>query len=61
MSWDDYRLGKEYIGETIDKGFGYSQNFITLPENQVYDSGYGFFISLHQMRIFLCRMIIKWN
>lgn len=45
MSWDDYRLGKEYIGETIDKGFGYSQNFITLPENQVYDSGYGFFIS----------------
>ena len=43
MSWDDYRLGKEYIGETIDKGFGYSQNFITLPENQVYDSGYGFF------------------
>ena len=45
MSWDDYRLGKEYIGETIDQGFGYSQNFITLPENHVYDSGYGFFIS----------------
>lgn len=48
MSWDAFEISEALIGEAIKSGEGYyarERQFITLPENTVYEAGYGFYMS----------------
>lgn len=48
VPWDSFDLKKDLIGEPLKSGDGFYQResrFITLPENDVYESGYGFYMS----------------
>ena len=45
MFWSDIRVGKKLIGEPVERSVGYEYCFVTLPKNNLYDKGYGFFIS----------------
>lgn len=43
--WNDIQLDKKLFGDPVENNWGYSYTFITLPDNDTYDEGYGFSIS----------------
>lgn len=53
MAWHDFEIDKELIGEVKGSGSMYESRFITLPENEVYESGYGFFMGV--------KLVSSWN
>lgn len=51
MSWDEFYIDKSLVGERVESGRDYRGNplyvshFILLPPNNVYATGYGFYLS----------------
>lgn len=48
MGWDYFEIGKDLVGEPVKSGEGFyahERQFITLPANEAYVAGYGFYIS----------------
>lgn len=43
--WKNIKVEKKLISEPIENGLGWVHYFITLPKNDLYGQGYGFFIS----------------